>query len=93
VKKIGIVIVGLLLLTGCEGATKADAPEPVTGSIVDGTNTHVIRMPNGYRNVVVTCYGSNGVYVTSRGAWQNGNKDATTLPSSIAVIANDPMCH
>lgn len=71
---------------------KTDAPEPTPDNIINGTNTQVIRMPDGFRNVVFTCYGTVGIYVTSRGAWQNGNADLTTLPSSIAVLPNDPHC-
>lgn len=82
----------VLVLGGCGGAVKESAPEPIPDNIVNGTHTQVIRMPDGFRNVAFTCYGSNGVYVTSRGVFKNGNSDATTLPSSIAVVENDPMC-
>lgn len=82
-----------LVLSGCPGEVKEDAPEPTSSNIVDGTRTQVIRMPDGFRNVVMTCYGTVGVYVTSRGVFESGNADLTTLPSSIAVLANDPRCN
>jgi hypothetical protein len=81
----------LALLSGCE-ATKDDAPDPTPGNIVNGTNTHVIKMPDGFRNVAFTCFDATGVYVTSRGPFGVGNSDATTLPSSVFVLANDPHC-
>lgn len=82
------------LMTGCgmTRETKSDAPEPTSDNIVNGTNTQIIRMPDGFRNVAFTCYGTVGVYVTSRGLWQQGNADLTTLPSSIALLPNDPHC-
>lgn len=86
-----VLVFGLAVACG----VKADAPEPAPENIVDGKNTHVIRMPNGFRNVAVTCYGTTGVYVTSRG-WsesstgQGGSGDS--LPSGITVLANDPSC-
>lgn len=85
------VITTAIVLAACS-ATKTDAPEPTSDNILNGTHTQVIRMPDGFRNVVFTCYGTVGVYVTSRGAFQTGNKDLATLPSSIAVLPNDPHC-
>lgn len=90
-RKIAAVAVGVLLLTGCS-PTKEDAPEPTPANIVDGTHTQVIRMPDGFRNVVFSCYGTTGLYVTSRGVVESGNADLLTLPSSIAILANDPKC-
>lgn len=81
----------LLTATGC-AATKADAPDPTPGNIVNGTNTHVIKMPDGFRNVAFTCFDSTGIYVTSRGPFGTGNSDATSLPSSIFVLPNDQHC-
>lgn len=74
----------LLALAGC-GATHSDAPDPVSGDVVDGTHAHVIREPDGFRNVSFSCFGVDGVYVTSRGA-------ASDLASSVAVVPNDPQC-
>lgn len=85
-KKLLLIPTILLALTGCE-QTHTDAPEPTSSSVVDGTNTQVIRMSNGFRNVEFTCYGTNGVYVTSRGS----DTDVTTS-SSVFVLPNDIHC-
>lgn len=82
-------VLGMLALLGTTASscdTKADAPEPTSSNIVNGTNTQVIRFPDGFRNVAFTCYGTNGVYVTSRGDSSN------PLTSSVFVLANDPHC-
>jgi hypothetical protein len=84
--KLALIPVTLLALAGC-GAPHSDAPEPVSSNVVDGANTQVIRMSNGFRNVEFTCYGHNGVYVTSRGA----NTDVTTS-SAVFVLPNDEHC-
>lgn len=83
----------VLALGGCTSDTKTDAPEPTPENIVNGTHTQVIRMPDGFRNLAFTCYGTVGVYVTSRG-WieASASKELVPLPSSIAVLANDPHC-
>lgn len=94
-KSVGVaaVLIGAALFTGASSCdTKQDAPEPTPDNIVNGTNTHVIRMPDGFRNIAFTCFGPNGVYVTSRGAFQNGNKDATPLPSGVFVVKDDVNC-
>lgn len=82
----------ILTLSGC-GATKADAPEPSPSDILNGTHTQVIKMPEGFRNIAVTCDGSTAIYVTSRG-WVEGsaNKNITALPSDVAVVPNSPRC-
>lgn len=85
-KKVAVVAVALLALAGCGKSTKSNAPEPTPGNVVDGTGSQVIRMPSGFRNVAFTCYGSNGVYVTSRGDASN------PLTSSVFVLAADPHC-
>lgn len=83
----------VLLLSGssCNPAQES-APEVDPANMVDGSNTTIIRMPEGFRNVSFTCNGTVGIYVTSRGFWQNGNADAIPLPSGVAVLANDPNC-
>lgn len=80
------------LVAGCS-ATKENAPEPTPENIVNGRNTQVIRMPDGFRNIAFTCYGLQGVYVTSRG-WVAGSadKNIVPLPSSISVVENDSNC-
>lgn len=80
------VVVSLVALTACP-ATKTDAPEPTPGNIIDGKNTQVIRMPNGFRNIAFTCYGNVGVYVTSRGV-----AETDPQPSGVTVLAADPHC-
>jgi hypothetical protein len=87
--RIAAAIVGLCAIASIAacGQTHTDAPEPTSSSVVDGTRTQVIRMSNGFRNVEFTCYGHNGVYVTSRGA----NTDVTTS-SSVFVVPNDEHC-
>jgi len=86
-KTIAGALAMLLVLGGCSfSSTKSDAPEPTPGNIVNGTNSQVIRMPDGFRNVAFTCYGTNGVYVTSRGDASN------PLTSSVFVLAADPHC-
>ena len=76
-----------ILTGGSSCATHTDAPDPAGGNIVDGTNAHVIRQPDGFRNVSFSCFGRDGVYVTSRGSFEDAY-----LSSGIAVVANDPNC-
>lgn len=86
-----LMLATVLLVGGCgEDGTKADAPEPKSN--VDGTRTQVIRMPDGFRNVVFSCFGTVGIYVTSRGIYEAGSTNITALPSSVAVLPNDPHC-
>jgi hypothetical protein len=90
----GRAVVALALvavLAGCS-ETKADAPEPTPDNIVDGTHTQVIRMPDGFRNVAFTCYGTTGLYVTSRGWIEGSMTDVASLPSALAVQPGDPKC-
>lgn len=92
---IAVCVGSAMALVACSSMgddKKSDAPEPATGNIVDGTHTQILRMPDGFRNVAFTCYGTVGVYVTSRGPWQNGTADLPPLPSSIALMPNDPHC-
>lgn len=73
----------ILGLAGC--GTHASGPDPATGNTRPGTNQRVIQDPYGYRNVAFSCNGTVGVYVTSAGA-------DDSLPSTVAVLANDPNC-
>lgn len=91
-KLIAAAVATVLVLTACSGETKTDAPEPTPENIVNGTNTQVIRMPDGFRNVAFTCYGTTGIYVTSRGWLQSQSTDVVSLPSSITVLDKDPHC-
>ena len=74
----------ILGIVGCS-ATHRSSPNPTDENIVNGTNSHIIQEPNGYRNVAFQCFGPNGVYVSSRST-------VDTLPSSIFVVVNDPQC-
>ena len=87
--KLGAVVAVFALgfgLASCS-ATKQDAPEPTGDKIKPGTNTRVIQMPDGFRNVAATCEGTTGIYVTSRGI-----SETEAQPSSVALLANDPAC-
>jgi hypothetical protein len=79
----GLSLIAVGLLAGC--GTHASGKDPVGANIQQGTNAHTIQMPYGFRNVTFECFGPNGVYVTSAGA-------DDSLPSSVYVVANDPMC-
>lgn len=85
-KKIAAVAATALIGLGLAGCgTHASGKDPASGSIQQGTNPRTIKMPYGFRNVTVECFGPNGVYVTSAGS-------DDSLPSSVFVLANDPMC-
>lgn len=73
-------------LVACS-STHRDAPEPKGDNILNGANTQVVQMPDGFRNFAFTCYGTDGVFVTSRST--NGD---TSLPSSIFVVPGDEHC-
>jgi hypothetical protein len=95
VKRIAVLGVAALVLVGTSASScdvQQDAPEPTPDNIVNGTNTQVIQMPDGFRNVAFTCYGTNGVYVTSRGTYQHGGENATPLASGVFVVPNDSHC-
>lgn len=86
-KKVVAASIGLMMvLVGC-GESKGDAPEPTSSNIKPGTNTQVIQMPDGFRNIVFSCYGTVGVYVTSR-----GTAETEPAASGVTVLANDPHC-
>lgn len=94
-RRLAVVATGLtvvLALTAESCDSQQDAPEPTPENIINGTNTQVIQMPDGFRNVAFTCYGTSGVYVTSRGAYQHGGDGAVPLASSLFVVPNDPHC-
>lgn len=91
-KKLIAAVACIFLVAGCGSDSKADAPEPTPDNIVDGTHTQVIRMPDGFRNIAFTCYGTTGIYVTSRGWLQSQSTDVVSLPSDVAIQGNDPKC-
>jgi hypothetical protein len=88
-RKIAILGVGLLLLTGCDEAHQ-NSEDVQSSNIKDLPNSVVYRLPDGFRNVVRGCDGHDAVYVTSRGGG-TGN-EATTIPSSIFVVQNSEFC-
>lgn len=83
VRKYAIAMFVIVALSAC-GSSHTSSTDP-GGS--PGTHQTVIQMPYGFRNVAFTCHGTTGVYVTSRSI-----TTGTELPSSIAVLANDPAC-
>jgi hypothetical protein len=87
--RLGFVVTVFALglgVAGCGASTK-DAPMPSDGKIQPGVNTRIIQAPDGFRNIMVTCSGTTGIYVTSK-----GRDDASGVPSALAVLANDPTC-
>lgn len=86
------VAIGSLLI-GCGNDSQQDAPEPTPDNIINGTNTRVIQMPEGFRNLAVTCDGTTALYVTSRGWVKNQTSaDYTSLPSSVTAVPNSEHC-
>lgn len=77
-------------LAGCSNFNQKSLPEPVTNHYL--TRQVAYTLPDGFRNVAFGCNGTVGVYVTSRGAFKNSGTDVTSLPSSVAVLADDPNC-
>jgi hypothetical protein len=78
-----LAVVAAAGLTGC--GTHASGDDPTSGNTQQGTNQHVIKEPYGFRNVSFSCFGADGVYVTSAGA-------DDSLPSSVYVVTSDPNC-
>ena len=78
-------LIGAATTISACSATHQSAPGPTPTSIGNGNNAAVIQEPNGFRNVAFSCFGSNGVYVTSAAA-------DDSLPSSVFVVPNDPHC-
>lgn len=70
----------VLALAGC-GEVNQNAKK---GSRDTGP-ADIINFPNGFRNVAHKCDGPNMIYVTS-------HEEDAALPSTIAVVANDPRC-
>lgn len=77
---IGLGIAGLMSMGAWSCGTHTDAPDPTGPNTANATNLHVLKMPDGFRNVAYGCdaYG-NMVYVTSASA-------SDTLPSSVYVV-------
>jgi len=88
---------GLLLLVSCGlgGEAKSDAPDvdcSQPGNCTPLRNTKILKEPEGFRNISFGCFGTNGVYVTSRGIYEAGGQNAVPLPSSVTVVPGDPQC-
>jgi hypothetical protein len=81
-KKLIIAAVLLLPLAAACSSTHKSAPDPHGDP---GTRAHVIQEPYGFRNVAFSCYGPDGIYVTSRSV-------IDALPSGVSVVPNDPNC-
>jgi len=79
------LIVGGFGLTAGSCGSHQDAPTPDKDHIFNGTNAVVIQSADGFRNVYFSCFNTTGIYVTSAGG-------DDSLPSSVAVLANDPAC-
>lgn len=78
----GVALIGLGGLTACDwgnhGSDNASVVQP-TGP------ASIVQFPYGFRNVAYKCDGPNMVYSGSAGI-------DDSLPSSIAVVPNDPRC-
>lgn len=82
-----------IALVACSNDSQQDAPEPQPSDIFNGTHTQVIQMPEGFRNLAVTCDGTTALYVTSRGWVKNQTSaDYASLPSSVTAVPNSPRC-
>lgn len=95
-KKWLLVPAALLILTATTAGScdvQKDAPEPTPDNIINGTQTQVIQMPDGFRNLGFTCHGTVGLYVTSRGWVQaSADKNITPLPSDVTAVLDHPRC-
>jgi hypothetical protein len=88
----GLLIAGL---AGCSNSNQKSAPAvdcEKPGSCVALARMAVIQMPDGFRNVMVGCWGTTLVSVTSRGAWPNSIDGIASLPSSVSLSAGDAYC-
>jgi len=93
VKLLAVASIAMILVSGCATEVHQDAPEPTPSDIINGTNTQVIQMPEGFRNVAFTCHGTVGIYVTSRGWVKNSaSANITPLPSDISTVPDHPLC-
>ena len=83
----------VIILSGCDSATKQSSPDPTSDSIRMATPKEVIGMPSGFRNVAEACdSGGNMILVTSRGSDFAGGPNGGGLGSGLFVIPNDPRC-
>lgn len=73
---------GAVLVAGCGGSHQS-TPDPT--QVGSGQKAAVIQEPYGFRNVAFSCFGGNGVYVTSRSL-------SSDLPSSVFVVPGDVNC-
>lgn len=87
-----VVLGTLWLASACGDPSNSNqtSTEPTTNHTLTGQVTYTL--PDGFRNVTFGCHGTVGVYVTSRGAYKNSGTDVASLPSTVAVLADDPNC-
>lgn len=89
---LGLFLAGLTIaVAGCTSSshTNADTPDPAGNLTL--TNARIITEPGGFRNVSFGCWGTKGVYVTSRGQFDSSNGTAPAS-SAVQVVLNDPDC-
>jgi hypothetical protein len=79
-KRLAVIV--LVMFTGACGSSHASSPDP---GGKPGSRPAVIQMPAGYRNVAFSCFGTEGVYVTSHSL-------TVELPSGVFVNHDDPHC-
>lgn len=92
--RIKVAAIGIALTIGLAGcgsnSNQQSLPDPVTNNYL--THQIVFTEPDGFRNVSFGCNGVDGIYVTSRGAYKNSGSEVASLPSSVAVVMEDPNC-
>lgn len=80
-------LLAVVTLTGCgERGQNAQKAARDTAPAV------VLNFPQGFRNVAFKCYGTVGIYVTSRGDSASSGSKGSELPSSVSTQVNDPNC-
>jgi hypothetical protein len=80
-----------LLVGGCTSSSHKNAATPDPAGNLILTNPHVITEPAGFRNVSFGCWGTKGVYVTSRGQWESSD-GSSPASSDVQIVLNDPDC-
>jgi hypothetical protein len=86
VAAVAVIVPPFVTAAACDDP-HANAPEPTSGSFVNAPNVKGYKLPDGYRNIITFCDGSNMVHETSRGGT---GAAAEGTSSSIYVVPNDP---